>query len=388
MTKKYLWIVLLIATQLACGVQHADSGTRQKTNNGKEEEPVQKSNAGKLVKPKGLYVINRLEGKLPESCFTDPGIDGMFLRYHWNEIQPTEKNFDWTALDADFQKAIQNHKKIELSVVAGGECPDWIYTKGIPKLHFTEATRNFYGKTIDYDLPAFWKEEYKVLWKNLITQLAAHINSKPGYMDAITLVKLNGINSKSEEMKLPQEVNVEKENGRSTGDHRTIWANAGYRPSSVINTWKEFADVIAEQFPNCYIGLALVIPKQGFPDVDENGRSASENNTQQMLLDAAVKKFPDRLAVNFTALRAKGGTPEFIKELHAKGVVTGYQLFGQFINPPCIKTNNCDDEELKAAFVNGFNNNADFIEVFYQTLKAYPGAIKYAKKEYDKKSND
>jgi hypothetical protein len=309
----------------------------------------------------------------------------VFLKYHWDKLQTSENNFDWSDLDNDFDRALQSHKKIELCVVAGAFCPDWIYGKGVTKLHFVEATRNFYGKCEEYDVPVFWNEQFKSLWKNFITKLADHINSKPGYMDAITLVKLSGINSRSEETKLPQEVNIDKE-ACHTGDHRKIWADAGFKPSLVVKTWNEFADLIGDKFPNSYIGLAMVIPKQGFPNVDEDGKLGEQNNTHDALLNAALKKFPDRLAVNFTALRANGGTPPFIKEMHDKGVVTGYQLYGQFIDPPCIKTNTCDDNELKDAFDNGFKNNADFIEVFFHTVQAYPGAIRYAKSEYMKKS--
>ncbi len=385
MKKKSLFIYTLLLLQFSCGVQKKSSNAEANPVKSNQGVPAPNGGGNKLVKPTGLYVKRGNTGNLPDYVYASPDIDGVFLKYDWDKIQTGENKFDWSDFDSDFDKAIQHGKKIELCVVAGAFCPEWVYGKGVEKLHFIEATRNFYGKCEEYDVPVFWSEPFKTLWKNFIGSLAEHINSKPGYMDAITLVKLSGINSRSEETKLPQQMNVDKENCH-TGDHRAIWAKAGFRPALVVSTWNEFADVIGEKFPNSYIGLAMVMPKTGFPDVDDDGKLSDHNNIHEKMLDAAIKKFPNRLAVNFTALKANGGTPPFIKEMHDKGVVTGYQLYGQFINPPCLKNNTCDDNELKDAFNNGFRNNADFIEVFFNTLKAYPGAIRYAKAEYKKVS--
>jgi hypothetical protein len=377
--KHILWITgFLIAVPLLtyCAPKQIQQSTAK---------PITENKQIRLVnKPHGLYVVRskKREMQLPINAFSNPNIEGLFLRYVWKDIQPNENKFDWTDLDADFEKAVQNGKKVELGILAGEDTPEWIYQKGVRKLHFVEATRNFYGKCETYDLPTFWDEQFKTSWKNFIGELATHLRSKPGFMESITLIKLSGINSKSDETKLPQEVNIDKGDCH-TGDHRAIWSHAGFKPSLLINTWKEFADVIDQSFPAQYIGLALVMPKTSFPDVDETGKLTNENNMHQQILDAALQKFPNRLAVNSTALRAEQGTPPFVDQMYKKGAVVGYQLYGQYINPPCAETKTCDQSEMTKVLENGINHHADFIEIFLRDLRGYPEAVTNAKKQYD-----
>ena len=334
----------------------------------------------------GLYVIHPNENEIPDSAYKNPHIDGVFLKYKWADLQPAQDRFDWAVLDAEFEKSILHHKKIEIAVAAGSETPAWVYNQGIPKLNFTEATRNYFKNCIQYDLPVFWHPTFVSLWQNFIVALGNHIASKPGFMDAITIVKLNGINSQSVEVKLPQQENVTA--GKcETGDQRIQWSNAGYKPSHVIATWAVFASTMAQAFPKAYIGLALVMPNTSFPNVDELGRPTAVDSmlTHRELLSKAFELYPTRLVVNSTALREKGGTPPFVKEMNAKGAITGYQLFGQFINPECGKSRTCNENELTQAFKNGFAHGATFFEVFPRTLVDYPKSIAFAAEKFHSK---
>src|SRR5258705_8710980 len=157
MKKKLKFISLLLFVQISCSVQNKSNDTEATPVKPNIETPAHNNGGNKKpVKPKGIYVIRGNTWKLPDYVFTNPDVEGVFLKYHWDQIQPGENNFDWSDFDSNFDKAIEHHKKIEICVVAGAFCPEWIYSKGVSKLHFIEATRNFYGKCEEYDVPVFW----------------------------------------------------------------------------------------------------------------------------------------------------------------------------------------------------------------------------------------
>lgn len=325
---------------------------------------------------KGVYAIKPQKNEIPEYVFKSSDIDGIFLKYTWAELEPKPGIYNWTNLDEEFEKTITHHKKVELGISAGANSPEWLEHLGVPFASFTEATRNFFGNCETYRLPTFWNPTFITRWQLFLKALHQHLEQKPEYLNAITMVKMFGINSQSDEIKLPQQEDVIK-NDCKTSNQATLWSKLGYRPSHLIQTWLTNAAIVDKLFPHAFLGMAMVMPNTSFPNVDEQGKVVQGLSaaTHQHLLDAAFNQFLGRLVVNSTALREDGGTPPFVREAKKNGAIIGFQLYGKFIHPACAK--HCNQTELTHAFDRGLSQGASFFEVFVKTLTSYPKAIKH-----------
>ena len=61
-----------------------------------------------------------------------PGITGVNIRMRWNEIHKGPGLFDWSVMDREIKKAVENGKMYNLTFKAGGQgTPDWIFNSNI-----------------------------------------------------------------------------------------------------------------------------------------------------------------------------------------------------------------------------------------------------------------
>jgi len=74
------------------------------------------------------------------SCWTNPNVKIVALRSHWRLIEASSGVFDWSYFDQAVALAKQHGKKISMSVDAGVDSPNWIYTTGCAKFSFSDQT--------------------------------------------------------------------------------------------------------------------------------------------------------------------------------------------------------------------------------------------------------
>lgn len=58
----------------------------------------------------------------------NPSITGVFIRLEWDDVHLGPDSYDWTALDREIERAVQNGKLYSLAFKAGNEgTPGWIF---------------------------------------------------------------------------------------------------------------------------------------------------------------------------------------------------------------------------------------------------------------------
>src|SRR6185369_1495653 len=263
---------------------------------------------------RGIYVyssnvstISASYAKTVTRSLSVPGVDGIVLVIGWNSIEPAMGQYQWATLDQWMNLAISSGKRINLTLVAGVDTPSWLFTPapsgaGATPLNFTVSPHGGATGICDSEtVAAPWDLAFLSRWDSIIAALAAHLKSAGTY-NAVTLLRLTGINRTTDEMRLPAET------PQSTGlacvsNAITIWQQAGYRPSLLLQGWDSITTSFQRSFPDKAYSVAI-IPQNPFPRIAEDGSIIQGTVPDQNapLLSLAAQKFAGRLVVQFNFL--------------------------------------------------------------------------------------
>ena len=236
-----------------------------------------------------------------------PGDDGIALVVGWAAIEPSPGQYEWTTLDQWMAQAITLGKKIDLVIPAGSSEPAWLFQAppagaGARPLSFTitphaGATDQCQSETIS----APWDAAFLARWDSILAAVSAHLKSAGTY-NAVTLVRLTGINRTTEELRLPAET------AQSTGlscvtDAISTWQQAGYLPSLLLQAWDQITNSFQKSFPDKPFSVSI-IPQNPFPAIGQNGSviSGTVPDQNEPLLQLATQKFSGRLVVQYDFL--------------------------------------------------------------------------------------
>jgi hypothetical protein len=120
-------------------------------------------------------------------------------------------------------------------------------------------------------IAAPWDTAFLSQWDAMLAALAAHLKSAGTY-NAVTLLRLTGINRTSEELRLPAET------AQSTGlacvtDAITTWQQAGYRPSLLMQGWNGILGSFQKSFGDKPFSVSLIPTNAAFPPIAEEVRA-------------------------------------------------------------------------------------------------------------------
>jgi Beta-galactosidase len=85
--------------------------------------------------PQGVFcLLGAGQGTGHDSfVYSDPDVDGIGMRQHWGDLEPTEGVYDWSYLDNVTARAAAAGKAVLLRVgtgggdmALGGSCPTWV----------------------------------------------------------------------------------------------------------------------------------------------------------------------------------------------------------------------------------------------------------------------
>jgi len=319
----------------------------------------------------------------------------------WDAIEPAMGQYQWTLLDQWINQAISSGKKIDLVVPAGNSTPSWMFQAapagaGVTALNFTVTPHNgSTGQCQNVTMAAPWDSTFLSQWDSMLAALAAHLRSAGTY-NAVTLLRLTGINRATEELRLPAET------AQSTGlacvsNAITTWQQAGYRPSLLMQGWNAILGSFQKSFSDKPFSVSLIPTNAAFPPIAEDGSiiTGVRPDLTQMLMASASQKFPGHLVVQFDFLMpGEAASPDVIQAAQNLGTMAAFQtneyLGGQgaacsepVTNPtPCTNATYLTMLEV-GIYPLGQSNplRAQYIEGFHANVSAFPAAVLQAHNE-------
>jgi uncharacterized protein (TIGR03437 family) len=333
-------------------------------------------------------ITNAIATQLKQS-FSIPGVDGAAIVIGWDAIEPSLGQYEWTLLDQWIAQVVALGKKIDLVIPSGSATPSWLFQPapagaGAQELKFTVSPHNGQTSVCETDnIAAPWDPAYLAQWDAMLAAISAHLKSAGTYNN-ITLVRLAGINRTTEEIRLPAET------AQSTGqacvsDAITIWKQAGYQASLVVQAWNAILASYQKSFADKTFSVSLIPSASAFPGINNSGYP----DLTQTLMAAAAQKFLGHVVIQFDFLMpGEAASADVIADAQNLGTMTAFQtneyLGGQgaacsepVTNPtPCTATTFLDLLNT-GIYPLGQGNSlrAQYIEVFHDNAAAFQGDI-------------
>jgi hypothetical protein len=384
------------------------------------------------------------------TALTTHGVDGITLVQHWSVIQPTYSSFEWTGipsgtspLDLWIQAAIDAGKHVNLVIDAGQDTPCWLFRAstatcspsyhgvyaGATALNFMVSAHQGRGACITETIAAPWDPVFLSAWQNMLSNLSAYLKSvRHGdgtEYDAITMVRLTGINRTTDEFRLPAEILSTTHGADCDTNSVQTWLTAGYQPSLLFSAWDQITDDFLVSFGDKYVNVPIIPTNSGstknrnagngqfpFPPIDDNGcvylsgiptyarsdfaancthpakRAVQDQNLR--LITLAAQKFPGKLTVEYENLHFQKGKPAapsstVVHYAETLGVSPAFQTnnyYGPFPKQPggtsCGPLGNlkrCSPLDYQAMVEAGISPDAtdssmhsQFIEIFFPDI--------------------
>jgi hypothetical protein len=291
--------------------------------------PVAPAQESQISKFSGFYAaspaLRRERDALPDSIYSLPQVDGVYVRLLWRVIEPRPGMYDWRTLDREVDRAVRAGKMISIGVRSGSFTPDWLYAQGVKSSSFTITHRGAErGECRRVNIPWPWDEQYQQAYARMMQALAKHMRERPGAYEALRIVKITGITRNTEEMRMP--ISTVREGNCEPA--LAVWQEAGYRPSKVIDAWENLAKAVGSAFPDKLLALSI-LDRNDFPPIDEEGQLVKPADpdyvdAKDAILSRGLKLFPGRFAVQWNGLSGFKVAPSVI-EAGEKGAVIGWQ---------------------------------------------------------------
>lgn len=276
-----------------------------------------------------------VRGRVLDSTWADPAVQGVFLRLSWSDIQPAYASYDWTALDRELMQAVRYGKTVTIGIrVGGNSIPDWVFSTGSPSLGAAKPVNLRDWDTgpdalpnancgFQYVVASPSDPAFKALFKKAIADMAAHIRADQRKFSVLAGVKITGMGMATLENRLPKRCNIAVRNP-ALGDTGTqghiisvdsrsraapvfdpqfnlaadpgvgrikdvsqcvcnpqVLQYAGYRPSAVQTFYSEVEATLRQNFG--YKQMTFMNISDGFPQIGESGRFLGDHLTPPII---------------------------------------------------------------------------------------------------------
>jgi hypothetical protein len=237
----------------------------------------------------------------------NPFITGVMLTVSWGQIQPdSEKDFKWSKVDEELNKAKAAGKDVTLVLHAGGRhTPGWVkHTPGIQLISIVDT--NIYNKKSycqPVTVPVFWDPIFLEKKKKYIAEAGKRYGTNPN----ISGVIVSFANFMTDDWNVPHRAD---DSGGECGkkfDQIRQWKDAGYTTEKMFNAGKETIDAWAAAFPGKALKLPLHLTHKGLED-DKDGTPPTGSKLAVKITQYGYERYPDRFYVQINWLSAK--TPQ------------------------------------------------------------------------------
>jgi hypothetical protein len=353
---------------------------------------------------RGIYVAN---DTFPISAANEaaysasinvPGVDGLLLGFGWKYLEPSMGQYDWSTLDKWMNTAVAAHKNVELAIRADYNTPDWLFQPApagagaIPlKFSFTRKPEDTNCVSGTYAAP--WDPAFLAQWDAMLAAVSAHLQSSGTY-NAITLVRLTGINKDSGELHLPERASKTA----CATDPLPVWQKAGYRPSLLLKGWDGITSSFKKSFPDKTFSVAIIASTYPFPAIADDGLiiKGTVPNQNLPLLKLASQKFPGHLVIQNNSLYPnEPAQTETVQAAQSLGTMIAFQtnedIRGQGAScgdrtsnraTPCTAATYLAELQTGIYPLGQTNSlRAQYIEVFALNVNDFPAVIQQAHNE-------
>ncbi len=361
-------------------VNNSDENITPK-NNDTPLSPTKPTNG--IQMPTGIYITSSaIDAGFSPSIVSNEDIEGIYLRLSWNSIEPEDDKYNWSFIDQQIAQAIQYNKKVVIGIVSGRYTPEWVFGAGVPKLQFSEINHRGKGKkAFSVAVAPPWDSKYQSFILDMQTSLRDHLKAKPGFYDALIMVKFTGMNINTNEMRLPSQDKVT--NGKDvTSDAIVIWQSAGYKPSKIISAFSKLMDGTIGIFPDKAISVPYIPDPQSFPAINEQGAECKpyEQTVTEQIINLIGKKYNKQVLVQWNALRSGGKMSKYINMATSQGIAVGFQLAENEFRINASGSDASFDELVKTSI----DNKAYYLESWEPALTQCKTATKNAKSKFRK----
>ena len=331
------------------------------------------------------------------ASFNLPGVDGVAVVIGWNAIEPALGQYQFALLDQWIAQVSALGKKIDLVIPAGSSTPPWLFQPtpggaGAAELNFTVSPHGgSTGMCDTVNIAAPWDPVFLAQWDALLAVVSSHLKSAGTY-NAITLVRLTGINRTTEELRLPAET------AASTGlacvsNSIATWQQAGYRPSLLLQAWNTVQGSFTKSFPDKSFAVSI-IPSDAFPGIAEDGSVITGHigDENEPLLMSGGQLLGNRLVVQFDFLMpGERASTVVTNAAQNYGTLAAFQTNeylgaqGAGCSEPVTSPTPCNAATYLTLLQTGIyplgQDNplrAQYIEVFHANATAFPADIQQA----------
>jgi len=289
-------------------------------------EALPGSAATTLPDIRGIYIVAQKgwldDGQLAQAIAV-PGVDGILVYVLWSVLTSAKappKTYNWTVLDQMVQLAVSNGKKFEVGIVTGRDTPAWVFDAPPQGLGAAGQTFGYVqlGKPgagcLRVQLALPWDNNYIAAYADLLQQLSTHLKAQSWY-NSMTMLRLTGINTYTEELRLPAEPPGTGAAAQSClSGNLQAWEQVGYTQGLVATGWRQMLTASQRAFPDKTFNLAL-ITDNGFPAFLPNGTPVSSPAAavQQAslvivtnLAQITAQQFPGQLVIQSNGLEDQG----------------------------------------------------------------------------------
>lgn len=319
-----LFLLLLSISIFSCSKKETPNPTDGDVSTDTTELPEAENPVQKILKPKGVFASS---GSNSNHVLDHNEVRGVLVRGLWKDIEPSEGNFDFTALDQQINAIKAKGKKYSLAVIAGGiGSPDWLITqKNVPYFNY------LFRGTNSNKLPLIWDDTVLMYLGKLADKLAEKYNTD----SSLVLVYIPQMTANGIEGHLN---GFDKEDFENAGYTETKWINAS------LQNAKKFANVfpqkaLAFEVHDLFLSIApaSTIITELWEDTSLNHRVGaamwwiSGNNTYQPNLIQFLEEFTGDIYCQ--VIQRSDKTNSFPNDDYSKVFEQAKQIKARYIEP-------------------------------------------------------
>lgn len=226
----------------------------------------------------GVYYLGGANIPISLTVYSNANINGVVVRFKWNDVEPSPGNFNWNFIDGEITKAIANNKKVSLQPL---DRPDWLGSLGAQLYYHIDknTAHSTYGQVLSDVIP--WDSTYVARYKIFIQNLAA----KYANNTAISYVNTIGGNFSRN---LPDTVVT----NTLTLTKQAFWKAFNYNADTLGSLMNKMTDYYMQLFPAtplwCSVDYVLFQP---------NATGQARNYLASLYCNYGISKYPDRFGL-------------------------------------------------------------------------------------------